>query len=76
METLSNMVGFLFPEFELGWIVNEFRENLTSEFDFTNEARYKKKDLFASFKTAVSGRFLYDGTDELIRSISIQKLDS
>ncbi|KAG0051436.1 hypothetical protein BGZ83_003774 [Gryganskiella cystojenkinii] len=39
METLSNMVGFLFPEFELGWIVNEFRENLTSEFDFTNEAR-------------------------------------
>ncbi|KAF9303999.1 hypothetical protein BGZ74_002619 [Mortierella antarctica] len=24
---------------KLGWIVNEFRENLTSEFDFTNEAR-------------------------------------
>lgn len=41
MQTLSNMVGFLFPEFELGWIVDEFRENLTSEFDFTNEARYK-----------------------------------
>ncbi|KAG0336216.1 hypothetical protein BG000_006821 [Podila horticola] len=39
MQTLSDMVGFLFPEFELGWIVNEFRENLTSEFDFTNEAR-------------------------------------
>ncbi|KAF8937135.1 hypothetical protein BGZ52_000631, partial [Haplosporangium bisporale] len=38
MQTLSDMVGFLFPEFELGWIVNEFRENLTSEFDFTNEA--------------------------------------
>lgn len=39
MQTLSDMVGFLFPEFELGWIVNEFRENLTSEFDFTNEAK-------------------------------------
>ncbi|KAG0308603.1 hypothetical protein BGZ98_007457 [Dissophora globulifera] len=39
MQTLSNMVGFLFPEFELGWIVEEFRDNLTSEFDFTNEAR-------------------------------------
>ncbi|KAF9942782.1 hypothetical protein BGZ67_010414 [Mortierella alpina] len=39
MQTLSNMVGLLFPEFELGWIVDEFRENLTSEFDFTNEAR-------------------------------------
>ncbi|KAF9408133.1 hypothetical protein BGZ94_002434, partial [Podila epigama] len=38
MQTLSNMVGFLFKEFELGWIVNEFKENLTSEFDFTNEA--------------------------------------
>ncbi|KAF9358646.1 hypothetical protein BGX34_008831 [Mortierella sp. NVP85] len=39
MQTLSNMVGFLFPEFELGWVVEEFRENLTSEFDFTIEAR-------------------------------------
>ncbi|KAG0249189.1 hypothetical protein BG011_009521 [Mortierella polycephala] len=39
MQTISSMIGFIFPEFELGWIVNEFRENLTSEFDFTNEAR-------------------------------------
>ncbi|KAI1319353.1 hypothetical protein EDD11_004219 [Mortierella claussenii] len=39
MQTLSSMVGWLFPEFELGWIVDEFRDNLTSEFDFTNEAR-------------------------------------
>ncbi|KAF9931255.1 putative aarF domain-containing protein kinase 1 [Modicella reniformis] len=39
MQTLSNMVGFLFPDFELGWVVEEFRENLTSEFDFTIEAR-------------------------------------
>jgi aarF domain-containing kinase len=39
MQTLSNMVGFLFPEFELGWVVEEFRENLISEFDFTIEAR-------------------------------------
>ncbi|KAK3846685.1 MAG: ABC1 family-domain-containing protein [Linnemannia gamsii] len=39
MQTLSNMVGSLFPEFELGWIVTEFKDNLTSEFDFTNEAK-------------------------------------
>ncbi|KAF9585378.1 hypothetical protein BGW38_002635 [Lunasporangiospora selenospora] len=39
MESLSSLVGFIFPEFELGWIVKEFRDNLTSEFDFTNEAR-------------------------------------
>ncbi|KAF9351219.1 hypothetical protein BGX26_010726 [Mortierella sp. AD094] len=39
MQTLSNMVGFLFPEFELGWVVEEFRDNLTAEFDFTIEAR-------------------------------------
>ncbi|KAG0226565.1 hypothetical protein BGX31_007255 [Mortierella sp. GBA43] len=39
MQTLSNMVGFLFPEFELGWVVEEFRENLTAEFDFRIEAR-------------------------------------
>jgi len=39
MQTLSDMVGLLFPEFELGWIVTEFKDNLTSEFDFTHEAR-------------------------------------
>ncbi|KAF9932752.1 hypothetical protein FBU30_007402 [Linnemannia zychae] len=39
MQTLSDMVGFLFPEFELEWIVTEFKDNLTAEFDFTNEAR-------------------------------------
>ncbi|KAF9979261.1 hypothetical protein BGZ73_002530 [Actinomortierella ambigua] len=39
MEALSNLVGFLFPDFELGWVVQEFRNNLTAEFDFSNEAR-------------------------------------
>ncbi|KAF9436615.1 hypothetical protein BGZ76_003456 [Entomortierella beljakovae] len=39
MQTLSNMVGFIFPEFELGWVVQEFRDNLTAEFDFTVEAK-------------------------------------
>ncbi|KAG0269511.1 hypothetical protein DFQ27_003198 [Actinomortierella ambigua] len=39
MEALSSLVGFVFPEFELGWVVQEFRANLTAEFDFTNEAK-------------------------------------
>ncbi|KAG0223136.1 hypothetical protein BGW42_006085 [Actinomortierella wolfii] len=39
MEALSTLVGILFPEFEFGWVVKEFRDNLTAEFDFTNEAR-------------------------------------
>ncbi|ORZ40306.1 ABC1 family-domain-containing protein [Catenaria anguillulae PL171] len=39
METLTQLVSFFFPEFQLGWIVKEFDTNLRQEFDFRVEAR-------------------------------------
>ncbi|CAG8523518.1 1073_t:CDS:2 [Paraglomus brasilianum] len=39
MQTMSDVISHFFPEFELGWIVVEFKQNLITEFDFENEAR-------------------------------------
>ncbi|KAJ3206905.1 hypothetical protein HDU67_007876, partial [Dinochytrium kinnereticum] len=39
MQLLSTLASTLFPDFSFGWIVTEFRESLSSEFDFTEEAR-------------------------------------
>ncbi|CAJ0763081.1 13951_t:CDS:10, partial [Entrophospora sp. SA101] len=39
MQTMSNIVSYFFPEFELTWIITEFKQNLISEFDFEKEAR-------------------------------------
>ncbi|KAI9183997.1 hypothetical protein H9P43_003050 [Blastocladiella emersonii ATCC 22665] len=38
MATLTDLVGAVFPEFQLGWIVGEFEANLVQEFDFRVEA--------------------------------------
>ncbi|KAI8928427.1 ABC1 family-domain-containing protein, partial [Entophlyctis helioformis] len=38
MQTVSDVIAALFPDFQLTWIVKEFRKNLLQEFDFTNEA--------------------------------------
>ncbi|CAG8529987.1 4566_t:CDS:2 [Ambispora gerdemannii] len=39
MQTMSDLISFLFPEFELNWIVKEFKQNLIAEFDFEAEGR-------------------------------------
>ncbi|CAG8642647.1 10846_t:CDS:2, partial [Cetraspora pellucida] len=39
MQSMSNLISFFFPEFELTWIITEFKQNLISEFDFLREAR-------------------------------------
>ncbi|KAG9295937.1 hypothetical protein G9A89_006676 [Geosiphon pyriformis] len=39
MQTMSDMITFFFPEFELSWIVTEFKQNLIAEFNFEAEAR-------------------------------------
>ncbi|CAG8649224.1 14407_t:CDS:2, partial [Acaulospora morrowiae] len=39
MQSISNLISYFFPEFELTWIITEFRNNLISEFDFLKEAR-------------------------------------
>ncbi|KAJ3373855.1 hypothetical protein GGF31_008740 [Allomyces arbusculus] len=39
MSALTRLVSTAFPEFQLAWVVKEFEENLTQEFDFRHEAR-------------------------------------
>ncbi|CAG8433148.1 9549_t:CDS:10 [Diversispora eburnea] len=39
MQSMSNLVSYFFPEFELTWIITEFKQNLISEFDFLREAK-------------------------------------
>ncbi|CAG8439463.1 1326_t:CDS:2 [Ambispora leptoticha] len=39
MQTMSDLISYFFPEFELGWIVTEFKQNLIAEFDFKAEGR-------------------------------------
>ncbi|KAJ3116102.1 hypothetical protein HDU96_010396 [Phlyctochytrium bullatum] len=39
MQLLSDIAGLLFRDFSFGWIVTEFKSSLSTEFDFTNEAR-------------------------------------
>ncbi|KAL1915446.1 uncharacterized protein VTP21DRAFT_6570 [Calcarisporiella thermophila] len=37
-QTITKVIEWMFPEFQLGWIVKDFREQLEAEFDFTKEA--------------------------------------
>ncbi|RIB12271.1 ABC1 family-domain-containing protein [Gigaspora rosea] len=39
MQSMSDLISFFFPEFELTWIITEFKQNLISEFDFLREAK-------------------------------------
>jgi predicted unusual protein kinase regulating ubiquinone biosynthesis (AarF/ABC1/UbiB family) len=39
LQLLSDMASFAFPDFSFGWLVTEFRGNLTAEFDFRTEAK-------------------------------------
>jgi aarF domain-containing kinase len=39
MQLLSDFASFFFKDFSFSWVVQEFKVNLRSEFDFTNEAR-------------------------------------
>ncbi|KAJ1503085.1 putative aarF domain-containing protein kinase 5, partial [Coelomomyces lativittatus] len=42
MEVLTKLVSLIFPEFHLGWIVQEFKSNLLQEFDFELEAHHSE----------------------------------
>ncbi|KAI8844732.1 hypothetical protein BC829DRAFT_491841, partial [Chytridium lagenaria] len=39
MQLLSDLANLFFQDFSFGWIVTEFKSSLSTEFDFTNEAR-------------------------------------
>ncbi|KAI9329584.1 ABC1 family-domain-containing protein [Zopfochytrium polystomum] len=39
MQLLSDIAGYLFPDFSFSWVVTEFRTTLLAELDFTREGR-------------------------------------
>ncbi|KAI8846280.1 ABC1 family-domain-containing protein [Chytridium lagenaria] len=39
MQLLSDLANLFFQDFSFGWIVTEFKSSLSTEFDFTHEAR-------------------------------------
>ncbi|KAI9322032.1 ABC1 family-domain-containing protein [Zopfochytrium polystomum] len=39
MQLLSDIAGYLFPDFSFSWVVTEFRQTLLAELDFTREGR-------------------------------------
>ncbi|CAI9110306.1 OLC1v1010306C1 [Oldenlandia corymbosa var. corymbosa] len=43
MSLLSNLITWLFPEYRFGWIVSEFAKSISSELDFTQEARNSER---------------------------------
>lgn len=52
MEVLYKLMSFVFPEFKMGWLIEESKKNLPIELDFLNEGKNAEKvgEMFKEYK--------------------------
>lgn len=68
MEVCVRILGWVFPDFKMQWLVEESKKNLPIELDFVNEGRNAEKvaELFKSYKWLRVPKIYWEHTTERV----------